>query len=171
MDLVINKKGLAIFWVLFLMLIHLQAQPVKKEEAKPIPVTRENYVRAETHRTFRSYAAMGGFSKFFHLCSVAPIDKQDVVRMNRDTRYSIGIFDLTKPLSVTLPGAQGRYISMQVINEEEYTKSVVYTPGVHTFYREQVGSRYVCLFVRILVNGEDENDNRIVSALQDKIVA
>jgi hypothetical protein len=60
---------------------------------------------------------------------------------------------------------------MQVINEEEYTKSVLYTPGPHTFTKESVGSRYVCLIARILVNSEDEKDNQIITALQDKIVA
>ncbi len=117
---------------------------------KPIPVTWETFALAETHRTFNNYAKLGGFGKFFHLRAITSIDKQDVVRMNRDTRYSIGIFDLSTPLTITLPDAGERYIAMQVINEEEYTKNVLYSPGQHVFTKENVGSRYVCLIVRIL---------------------
>jgi len=148
-----------------------QAGTNKVQDDKPVPVTWETFVRAETHRTLNNYTKLGAFGKFFHLRAVTPIDKQDVVRMNRDTRYSMGIFDLNTPLTVTLPDAGDRYIAMQVINEEEYTKSVLYTPGPHTFTKESVGSRYVCLIARILVNSEDEKDNHIVTALQDKIVA
>ena len=145
--------------------------PVFAQDAKTIPVTWETFVKAETHRTLNNYAKLGAFGKFFHLRAVASIDKQDVVRMNRDTRYSIGIFDLTTPLTVTLPDAGDRYIAMQVINEDEFTKAVLYSQGPHTFTKESVGSRYVCLIARILVNSEDEKDNQIVTALQDKIVA
>ena len=142
-----------------------------KPNENTIPVTWETFVRAETHRTFNNYSKLGAFGKFFHLRAITPIDKQDIVRMNRDTRYSMGIFDLTTPLTVTLPDAGERYIAVQVINEEEYTKTVIYNPGSHTFTKESVGSRYVCLIVRILVNSEDEKDNQIVTELQDKIVA
>ena len=122
-----------IFKSAFLCLALTAAFPVFAQEYKSVPVTWETFVKAETHRTLNNYAKLGAFGKFFHLRAVTPIDKQDVVRMNRDTRYSIGIFDLTTPLTVTLPNAGGRYIAMQVINEEEYTKSVIYSPGPHTF--------------------------------------
>lgn len=141
------------------------------QDDKAVPVTWETFVKAETHRTFSNYAKLGAFGKFFHLRAITPIDKQDVVRMNRDTRYSIGIFDLTSPLTITLPDAGERYIAMQVINEEEYTKAVLYNPGPHTFTKEGIGSRYVCLIVRILINAEDVEDNQIVTELQNKIVA
>ena len=148
-----------------------QAGTNKVQDEKTVPVTWETFVRAETHKMFGNFIAIGGYGKFANLRAVTSIDKQDVVRMNRDTRYSAGVFDLTNPLTVTLPDAGDRYIAMQVINEDEYTKSVIYSPGTHTFTKESVGSRYVCLIVRILVNSEDEKDNQIVTGLQDKIVA
>jgi para-nitrobenzyl esterase len=47
---------------------------------------------------------------------------QEVVRMNRDTLYSIGVFDLEAgPVAVTLPDTGGRFMSMQVISQEHYT--------------------------------------------------
>ena len=119
--------------ILLLITSHVFAQNVggkdtlrDMQDKKNIPVTWENFVRAETHKTFKNYASIGGFGKFFHIRTVTPLDKQDVIRMNRDTRYSIGVFDLTNPLTVTLPDTKGRFISMQVINEDEYTKAVDY---------------------------------------------
>jgi len=141
----------------------------KSQDEKTIPVTWENFVRAETDRIFKTYSGMGAFGKFFHVRAITPIDKQNVSRMNRDTRYSVGIFDLTNSLTVSLPNTNGRYISMQVINEDEYTKSVEYKEGDYTFTKEKIGTRYVCLIVRILINGEDEKDNQIVTDLQNKI--
>jgi hypothetical protein len=139
------------------------------QEQSTIPVTWENFVRAETDKMFNTYSSIGGFGKFFHIRTLSPIKKQDVIRSNRDTRYSIGIFDLSQPLTVTLPDSKERYISMQVINQDEYTKSVIYKTGNHTFTQEKIGSRYVCLIVRILVNGLDDKDNQIVSELQNRI--
>jgi len=143
----------------------------KVQDEKTIPVTWETFVRAETDRTFANYSKLGAFGKFHHIRSVTPIDKQDVVRLNRDTRYSFGIFDLTNPLTVSLPDAEGRYIAMQVINQDEYTKSVEYDAKSYTFTKESVDTRYVCLIVRILVNGDDEKDNQTVTEIQNKITA
>jgi hypothetical protein len=143
--------------------------PANNQIVKTVPVSWNTFVRAETDKMFKTYVGIGGFGKFFHIRGLTPIDKQDVVRMNRDTRYSIGIFDLTNPVTVTLPDSKGRYISMQVINEDEYTKSVEYNAGDYTFTREKIGTRYVCLIIRILVYGEDAKDNEIVTGLQNSV--
>ncbi|MFZ4634868.1 MAG: DUF1214 domain-containing protein [Saprospiraceae bacterium] len=134
-----------------------------------VPVTWENFVRAETDKTFKTNVGYVGIGKFLHLRTLTSIDKQDVIRMNRDTRYSMGIFDLTSPLTVTLPDTKGRFISMQVINQDHYTKSVEYTPGEYVFTREEMGTRYICLVIRILVNGDDPKDNSVVTDLQNSI--
>jgi len=57
----------------------------------------------------------------------------------------------------------------QVINEDEYTKSVEYNAKSYTFTKESAGTRYFCLIVRILINGEDEKDNQMVTEIQNKI--
>jgi len=167
-----------LFCMLMLTLTSAQAQngnkgssSINAQADKAVPVTWQNFVRAETDKMFKNYTALGGFGRFFHLQAVTPLDRQDVVRMNRDTRYSIGIFDLTNPLTVTLPDTKGRFISMQVINEDEYTKSVEYNPGDYTLTRESVGTRYVCLIIRVLVNGNNEADNRLVTDIQNHVKA
>jgi hypothetical protein len=146
------------------------AVSANNEIVNTVPVAWNTFVRAETDKMFNTYVGIGGLGKFFHIRSLTPIDKQDVVRMNRDTRYSIGVFDLTNPVTVTLPDSKGRYISMQVINEDEYTKTVEYNAGDYTITKDKIGTRYVCLIVRILVNGEDVKDNEIVTGLQNSVV-
>ena len=112
----------------------------------------------------------GGFGKFKHERELAPIDNQTVIRLNRDTLYSFGVFDLdAAPVTVTLPDAGKRYMAMQVIDEDQYAPDVFYAPGAHTLTKEKVGTRYVCLAIRTFVNPNDAADVKAVHALQDAI--
>ena len=95
----------------------------------------------------------GGFGKLFVRREVSPIEDQDVIRQNRDTLYAAQVFDLDAgPVTITLPEAGGRFISMQVIDEDEYVPAVVYDSKPHIFTREQIGTRYMIAAFRILVN-------------------
>ena len=137
---------------------------------KSVPVTVSNFIRAETDLYFGRTAKSGGFGKLSHRRAMAAVDKQDVVRMNRDTIYSSGVFDLeASPLTVSLPDAGMRFMSMQVVSQDHYTIEVVYQPGRHTYSRERVGTRYVLIIVRILANPEDLDDMAAANSLQDAI--
>lgn len=131
----------------------------------------DNFKRAETDGYFSKYAAgSGSFGAFHHAREAVPIDRQDVIRMNRDTLYSAAVVDLdASPASVALPDAGRRYMAMQVINEDHYTIDVVYAPGVHGFSREQVGTRYVLFLVRTFFDPADAADLKVVHALQDRL--
>ena len=59
-----------------------------------IPVTADNFIRAETDRTLGSFVKQGALGKFNHFRALAPIEDQHVQRGNRDTLYSIGVYDL-----------------------------------------------------------------------------
>ena len=116
-------------------------------------VTTENFNRAETDLYFSSVIKDGGFGKFNHYRAVMPIDRQTVIRANRDTLYSAAIFDLDAgPLTITLPDTSGRFMSLQVINEDHYTQLVAYKPGSYTFTRDEIGTRYVLLAIRTLID-------------------
>lgn len=137
-----------------------------------VPVTVDNFVRAE------SDVYMGGLLKesggrigtFNHRREVARIDNQTVIRLNRDTLYSSALFDLdAAPVTITLPDAGTRFMSMQVISEDHYTPAVYYRPGTHTLTRDMVGTRYVVAAVRTLVDPNDPADLAKVHALQDAI--
>jgi len=140
------------------------------EELSSHRVTVDNFVRAETDNYFSRFDKEGAFGKFNHNRTLAPIDMQTVIRLNRDTLYSMGVFDLDAgPVKITLPDAGKRFISLQVVNEDHYTQEVLYTPGAHTFTRDKIGTRYLLLGVRIFVNPSDPADVKAVNALQDAI--
>ncbi len=136
----------------------------------PIHVSPDNFIRAETDMYFGNIAGTGGLGRFVHFRELSPLDNQLVVRQNRDTLYSPVLFDLEAgPVTVTLPDAGDRFMSMQVITEDHYVPEVVYTAGSHTFTGEDIGTRYVALPLRILVNPNDPADLDAVHALQDAV--
>ncbi|MGE8150107.1 DUF1254 domain-containing protein [Pseudomonas vancouverensis] len=133
-------------------------------------VNTDNFARAESDRYFSATVAQGGFGQFHHHRTPMAIDKQTVIRANRDTLYSAAVFDLDAgPVTITLPDAGQRYMSMQVINEDHYVTSVVYGQGVYSLSREQAGTRYVIVGVRTLFNPEKATDLDKAHALQDAI--
>ena len=135
-----------------------------------IPVTADNFVRAESDLYLGGVLRDGGFGKFFHNRQPTPIDHQPVIRMNRDTLYSGAVFDLDAgPVTITLPDPGGRFMSMQVIDEDHYTHGVVYGLGDHTLTKDGIGTRYVVTAIRILVDPNDPKDVEAVHALQDGI--
>jgi hypothetical protein len=58
---------------------------------------------------------------------------------------------------------------LQVIDEDQYSPEVHYGAGRYTFTKEKIGTRYVSLGVRILVDPTDPEDMKKVHALQDAI--
>jgi hypothetical protein len=145
----------------------VQAQNASSE---PIKVTPDNFVRAETDLYFSAVVKKDGFGKFEHNREALPIDKQTVIRTNRDTLYSGAVFDLDAgPVTITLPNAGKRFMSMQVIDEDEYTPEVIYRPGQYVFTKDMFGTRYVLMAVRTLIDPNNPKDVDEVHALQDGI--
>ncbi|BDU25736.1 DUF1254 domain-containing protein [Flavobacterium sp. GSB-24] len=132
-------------------------------------VTIDNFVRAETDNYFKIRTNDGCFGKLCHNSGPADVNHQSIIRTNRDTRYSYGIFDLSSPLSITLPQTKGRFISMMVINEDSYIR-VFYEPGNYTLTRENVGTRFIHITIRTLADPNSPEDNKIVTAIQESIV-
>src|SRR5712675_2722263 len=122
-------------------------------------VTVENYNRAQTDVYFAGVVKNGGFGKFRHGRELAPPVQQGIVRPNRDTLYSFVIVDLDAgPVTVTLPDAGKRFMGMQVVNEDQYTRATYYGAGSHTLTRETIGTRYAIAVVRFLVNYSNKDD-------------
>jgi hypothetical protein len=143
-----------------------QAQPQGNTRA----VTADNFKRAESDRYFANIVKQaGGLGKFFHRREIEPVDNQIVIRANRDTLYSAAVFDLDAgPVTVTLPKSGKRFMSMIVIDEDQYTPAVHYG-GSHTFSKEQIGTRYLMLALRTLVDPSDPKDIGQAHALQDAV--
>jgi hypothetical protein len=148
-----------------------QVQPAARSPASStVLVTPDNFNRAETDMIYAGGVKSHGLGVFDHHRELIPLDFH-IVRPNRDTLYSLAVFDLDAgPLTITLPHAGQRFISMQVIDEDHYTPDVVYGSGTYNFTREKIGTRYISLGVRMLVDPGDPKDIAQVHALQDAIV-
>ena len=135
-----------------------------------VTVTAENYNRAESDASFGSIVKRGAFGKLAHSRNLKPLDEQGVVRANRDTLYSEGVFDLDAgPVTISMPNAGKRYMSIEVIDQDDYVPAFHYGGGEYTLTKKNVGTRYVLPLIRILIDPNDPKDVEHVHALQDKI--
>jgi hypothetical protein len=140
------------------------------EPGEPVKVNVGNFVRAETSAQFdRTLQLTGGVNQFGHLREPTPLDKQNVIRMNRDTLYSAAIVDISKGAILTAPDAGDRYLSVMVVNEDHYVNKVIHEAGEHELTVSEFGTPYVNLAVRILVDASDPADIRQANALQDQL--
>ncbi|WP_085707411.1 DUF1254 domain-containing protein [Pseudomonas sp. B35(2017)] len=152
------------------MALCLCSLAVSADDSPAVRVDAFNFIRAETDLYFKRTVEKGGFGALIHERQPTAIEKQTVVRMNRDTLYTSGVFDLDAgPVSITLPEAAKRFMSLQVISQDHYTTEVTYTPGRHTYDRDKVGTRYVFIVVRTLVNAGQPDDVKAAQRLQDAI--
>lgn len=142
----------------------------KNEKSTTKTVSPETFVRAETDNM---YAAMienaGGTNRFFHFRSPTPLDKQTVVRMNRDVLYSGGVFDAEQELTIQFPEMpDDRYVSVYVISNDHYVVDIIHEPGAHQVKGD---TRFLYLIVRVQVKDAfDEGEIAMINALQDKFI-
>ena len=133
-------------------------------------VSPDNFVRAASDQQFTDVVNDHGFGRFFHQRDMLPLDRQLVVRSNRDTLYSAAVFDLqAAPVTITLPDPGSRYMSAQVINQDEYVTDMFYGSGEHTLTQQHAGTRYVMVVVRILADPRDAADLAAARKLQDAV--
>jgi len=134
-------------------------------------VTADNFTRAETDTYFAGFVKQGAFGRFKHNRDLVDVEHQDVVRPNRDTLYSLGLFDLDAgPVTITMPDPDRRFMSLMTVDEDHYNPvATIYDPGDHRFTREQIGTRYVFFIVRTFVDPNDPADLAAVGALQGQI--
>jgi hypothetical protein len=72
------------------------------------------------------------------------------------------------PATVTLPDPGKRFMSMQIVDEDQYSQTF-YAPVKRTFTRKEVGTRYMIVGVRTLLDPADPEDIKRVHALQDAL--
>jgi hypothetical protein len=133
-----------------------------------VPVTTANFVRAETDYYFSRILKRTEIGRLRHERQMASVDDQPVVRINRDTLYSSGVFDLdAAPATITLPEPGKRFMSMQIISEDHYAIDVVYAPVSYTLTRDRVGTRYAAVTIRTFADPHRPADVGRASLLQD----
>ena len=163
----ITSFGIVVFALTLIGLNLVQAQ----SPSPSVLVTPDNFNRAETDMIFAGGVKRPGqgLGRFMHYREPMGVD-YPIIRPNRDTLYSLSVFDLgAGPVTITLPDAGKRFISLQVIDEDQYTPQVLYGGGKYTFTRQDVGTRYVSLGIRILADPNSPEDIKQVHTLQDAI--
>lgn len=134
-------------------------------------VNAGNFARAETDRMFHDLqASAGGINQFVHHREPAAIDEQTVIRLNRDTLYSFAVVDVADSATLTLPEHGHRYLSAMVVNQDHYVDAIFHDPGEHELTTDQLGTPYVVVAVRTLVDPADPDDIAAVAAIQDQIL-
>ncbi|MDF0515487.1 DUF1214 domain-containing protein [Agromyces sp. H3Y2-19a] len=134
----------------------------------PIPVTVDNFTRAETDTMIRNMLPIiGGLGVFHHDRELSPLDQQPVIRQNRDTLYSVAIVDIADGATLTIPETAGRYLSVMVINQDHYINRVFHEAGRYELARAEFGTDLVVIAARILFDPASEADLAEVHRLQD----
>lgn len=133
-------------------------------------VTIENFVRAETDHMVRvaMKAQKLEVGKILHARDPRTAKNSNVIRENQDTFYSSLILDLSKPVSITLPESDGRYMSMHVVSQDHYM-FVESKPGSYELTKEKVGTRFASVIFRTFVDMNDPDDIAEAHRAQDGI--
>jgi hypothetical protein len=135
-----------------------------------VKVNADNFVLAETHRMMADLQRdAGGSNRFSHNREPAAIDKQTVIRLNRDTLYSFAVVDVSAGASLTVPDAGDRYLSVMIVNEHHHINRIFHDAGTYDLTVEEFGTPYVVVAVRILVDPRDSDDLDTVAAIQDQL--
>jgi len=137
-------------------------------ELSTIAVTPETFIRAETDRMFFNFSQLaGGVNKFYHFRELVPLDRQTVIRMNRDVLYSGAVVDVEKGATVTFPEIPGgRYASILLVDNDHYCPLVIYKPGT---YKLPQDTKYLGIGLRIQIfNPEDPAEIALLNKLQDQ---
>jgi len=148
-----------------LLLAGTNALALAQSPGLAIAVTPDNFARAETDMYFAIFVKRGSLGKFVHLREL-PLEGTGV-RPNRDTLYSEAVNLDAGPVTITLPDAGNRFMSMMLVDEDHYVRDVAYGKGAYTYNEAKIGTRYLFVALRILVDPTDPKDFDRAHALQD----
>lgn len=139
-------------------------------QADTVPVTSENFAKAETAWNFANWARKGADAQLVHLRGVTPVGPEaPTVRMNWDTLYSIQIVDVSddRQFTVTLPNSD-LYVSVQVMDEDGFSPYFIVDPGAHEL---TVSTDFALMIFRTEL--KDRTDESVLDHLhevQDRIM-
>jgi hypothetical protein len=93
-------------------------------------VMPETYPTHETAHQLLKNQDLVGVNRLLHKRELTPTDSQPVVRMNRDTYYSMAVVDVSAGASITMPEVpEGTYMSVQPVTEDHRIQAMRYGPG------------------------------------------
>jgi len=134
----------------------------------PVAVDIDNYATAEVASQIDRFVALGAVTnEWVHFRRPTPLDQQTVIRMNRDTLYSVAVVDLDQGATLTVPDGGGRYQTVMVVNQDGYLNRVFHGAGEHRLTVDEFDTGFVILIGRTLADPTDEDDLAEASHLQD----
>lgn len=154
----------------FALGLSVTVMPSFAQDNNPIEVTQENYNEAETARQFMiTQGRAGGVNKWqhFRVPTSTDVDKQQVIRMNRDTLYSFAIINVKKGAEVVMPDPGDRYMSLGQVTEQHWVPR--HDIGGGTFKMLSQYGDHVFVVVRTELENNTPEDAAIVNALQDQM--
>lgn len=136
----------------------------------PIAVDVDNFATAEVAFQVDRFLALGAVvNRWLHFRRPTPLDQQSVIRMNRDTLYSLAVVDISMGATLTVPDTEGRYLTIMVINEDGYLNRVFDEPGDHRLTVDEFDTGFVLLAGRTLADPTDADDIAAANRLQDAL--
>jgi hypothetical protein len=99
-----------------------------KDYKTTIPVTMENFDHAETAVNFNKWVSKGIMNSSVDLTDYYPAGPAPTVRANRDTLYTVGLYDNQNGIHIEQPD-NGIFQSALVLDENGFANDYVWTPG------------------------------------------
>ena len=96
------------------------------------------------------------------------LERQLVIRMNRDTLYSTAIIDISNGATISVPDGGDRYASVIAVNQDQYINRIIHEPGEHELTVDEFNTPYVLVAARVLVDPGRPGDIEVANALQDQ---
>jgi len=99
-----------------------------KDYKTTIPVTMENFNHVEAAVNFNKWVSKGIMNSSVDLTDYYPAGPAPTVRANRDTLYTVGLYDNLKGIHIEQPD-NGIFQSALVLDENAFAKDYVWTSG------------------------------------------
>ncbi len=145
----------------------LATSTITANQEKSLMVTKDNYPTIETSRQFViQIKEAGGINKLNLWDGISTVDKQPIIRLNQDTVYSMGVVNVSKGATITLPETNGRFISAQFVDADHYIYPAVYGAGTFDFPQR---TDYVYVLIRIGAETGDAKEKAVIADLQKKL--
>ncbi|MDO6687256.1 MULTISPECIES: DUF1254 domain-containing protein [unclassified Agarivorans] len=130
-------------------------------------VTPASYPTDETSHQMLKNQDLVGVNTFLHKRQLTPTDNQPVVRMNRDTYYSMAVVDVSKGASIIIPKMpEGKYVSVQPVTEDHRIQPMYY--GAGTYELSTHSGDHLYLVVRLDATLSEEQAAKIQDQMQLK---
>lgn len=137
-----------------------------------IKVTPETFNRAESDFMYQAIInnAEGESNTYYHFRNITQLDKQTVIRMNRDVLYSGSVWDNKEGLTITYPETDGRYATIQVMDNDHYTLDIFNKPGTYELAPAETDFVYLILRIQV-IDPLDPQEIQYINDLQNQFTA